>query len=34
VFGLYRPGEAAGFIMAVVGAIVLLALFRMLRSRG
>ena len=29
VFGLYRPGEAAGFIVAVVGAIVILALYRL-----
>ena len=29
VVGLYRPGEAAGFIMAVVGAIVILALYRL-----
>jgi uncharacterized membrane protein YeaQ/YmgE (transglycosylase-associated protein family) len=30
VFGLYREGEAAGFIMAVVGAIVVLALYRLI----
>lgn len=29
VIGLYREGEAAGFIMAVVGAVVLLALYRL-----
>ena len=28
-FGLYREGEAAGLIMAIVGAILLLALYRM-----
>ena len=36
VMGLYREGEAAGFIMAVVGAVVLLGLYRLLmpnRSR-
>jgi uncharacterized membrane protein YeaQ/YmgE (transglycosylase-associated protein family) len=33
-FGLYREGDLAGFVMAVVGAVVVLALFRMLRSRG
>jgi uncharacterized membrane protein YeaQ/YmgE (transglycosylase-associated protein family) len=36
VMGLYREGEAAGFIMAVVGAIVVLALYRLVlpnRSR-
>ena len=27
--GLYQPGEPAGFIMAVVGAIVVLALYRL-----
>ena len=26
--GLYQPGEAAGFVMSVVGAIVLLAIYR------
>ena len=31
--GMYRPGEPAGFIMAVVGAIILLALYRLLRGR-
>jgi uncharacterized membrane protein YeaQ/YmgE (transglycosylase-associated protein family) len=30
VLGLYRPGDAAGFIMAVVGAIAILALWRVL----
>jgi uncharacterized membrane protein YeaQ/YmgE (transglycosylase-associated protein family) len=29
VLGLYREGEAAGFIMAVVGAVVLLGLYRL-----
>ncbi|PYM16921.1 MAG: GlsB/YeaQ/YmgE family stress response membrane protein [Candidatus Rokuibacteriota bacterium] len=36
VMGLYREGEAAGFLMAVVGAIVILALYRLVlpgRSR-
>jgi len=32
VLGLYRPGEVAGFIMAVVGAIVILALYRVVTS--
>lgn len=31
--GWYRPGESAGFIMSVVGAIILLALYRMIRGR-
>ena len=30
VMGLYREGEPAGFIMAVVGAVVLLTLYRFL----
>ena len=30
VFGLYRPGEATGFIMAVVGAIAILAVYRVI----
>jgi uncharacterized membrane protein YeaQ/YmgE (transglycosylase-associated protein family) len=30
VMGLYREGEAAGFIMAVVGAVVILALYRLI----
>lgn len=29
VMGFYREGEAAGFIMAVVGAVILLALYRL-----
>ena len=29
VMGLYREGEAAGFIMAVVGAILVLGLYRL-----
>jgi uncharacterized membrane protein YeaQ/YmgE (transglycosylase-associated protein family) len=29
VMGLYREGEAAGFIMAVVGAVVILGLYRL-----
>lgn len=36
VLGFYRQGEVAGFIMAVVGAIVVLALYRLVapgRSR-
>lgn len=28
VLGFYREGEAAGFIMAVVGAIIVLAIYR------
>lgn len=29
VLGLYREGEAAGFIMAVVGAVIVLAVYRL-----
>jgi uncharacterized membrane protein YeaQ/YmgE (transglycosylase-associated protein family) len=31
VMGLYREGEPVGFLMAVVGAVILLALYRLLR---
>ena len=31
--GLYGPGESAGWIMSIVGAIVLLVLYRMLARR-
>jgi len=31
--GWYGPGEAAGFIVSVIGAIVLLALYRMLFAK-
>jgi uncharacterized membrane protein YeaQ/YmgE (transglycosylase-associated protein family) len=30
--GWYRQGQSAGFIMSVVGAIVLLAVYRMIRG--
>jgi uncharacterized membrane protein YeaQ/YmgE (transglycosylase-associated protein family) len=30
--GWYQPGQAAGFIMSVVGAIVLLILYRVIRG--
>jgi uncharacterized membrane protein YeaQ/YmgE (transglycosylase-associated protein family) len=30
--GWYREGQAAGFIMSVIGAIVLLAIYRMFRK--
>ena len=33
VLGLYREGEAAGFLMATIGAVVLLALYRMMVGR-
>jgi uncharacterized membrane protein YeaQ/YmgE (transglycosylase-associated protein family) len=31
--GLYGPGEAAGFIMALIGALILLGLYRLLVAR-
>jgi uncharacterized membrane protein YeaQ/YmgE (transglycosylase-associated protein family) len=31
--GLYGPGEGAGFLMALLGAVVLLALYRLLFRR-
>ena len=31
---LYRPGEPAGFIMAVVGAVVVLIIYRMVARRA
>jgi uncharacterized membrane protein YeaQ/YmgE (transglycosylase-associated protein family) len=33
VFGLYAPGQPVGFFMAVLGAIVLLVLYRLVASR-
>jgi uncharacterized membrane protein YeaQ/YmgE (transglycosylase-associated protein family) len=32
--GWYQPGEAAGLIAAVVGAIIILFLYRAMRGRG
>jgi uncharacterized membrane protein YeaQ/YmgE (transglycosylase-associated protein family) len=32
--GLYAPGEPAGFFMSVVGAILLLAVYRMIARRS
>jgi uncharacterized membrane protein YeaQ/YmgE (transglycosylase-associated protein family) len=34
MLGLYREGEGAGFIMAVVGAIIILALYRLVAARS
>ena len=31
--GLYQPGEAAGWIMSVIGAIIVLAIYRMVTGR-
>jgi uncharacterized membrane protein YeaQ/YmgE (transglycosylase-associated protein family) len=32
--GLYAPGEPAGFVMSIVGAILLLAVYRMIARRS
>ena len=32
--GLYREGQAAGFIMSLIGAIILLAIYRMITGRS
>jgi uncharacterized membrane protein YeaQ/YmgE (transglycosylase-associated protein family) len=32
--GLYQSGEAAGFIMSLIGAIILLALYRLIFKRS
>jgi uncharacterized membrane protein YeaQ/YmgE (transglycosylase-associated protein family) len=32
-FGLYRPHEPAGFIMAVIGAVLVLAIYRLVAGR-
>ena len=34
VLGIYRPGDAAGFVMALVGAIIVLAVYRMVARRS
>jgi len=32
--GFWHPGDAPGFVLSVVGAIMLLALYRVLRSKS
>jgi uncharacterized membrane protein YeaQ/YmgE (transglycosylase-associated protein family) len=32
--GLYKEGQSAGFIMSVLGAILLLAIYRLIRGRS
>jgi uncharacterized membrane protein YeaQ/YmgE (transglycosylase-associated protein family) len=32
--GLYQPGQSAGFLMSLVGAIVLLLLYRVVRGKA
>jgi uncharacterized membrane protein YeaQ/YmgE (transglycosylase-associated protein family) len=34
VLGLYREGDPVGFVMAVIGSIILLVLYRMFASRS
>jgi uncharacterized membrane protein YeaQ/YmgE (transglycosylase-associated protein family) len=34
VMGFYGPNQVAGYIMSIVGAIILLALYRMMTKRG
>jgi uncharacterized membrane protein YeaQ/YmgE (transglycosylase-associated protein family) len=33
VLGLYGPGEGAGYIMSIIGAVILLFIYRMFRRR-
>ena len=33
VVGLYQPGQSAGFIMSVLGAVVLLAIYRLIKGK-
>jgi len=32
--GWYRPGESAGFIMSVIGALILLGIYRLIKGRS
>ncbi len=34
VMGFYGPGQVAGYLMSIVGAIILLALYRMMTRRA
>jgi uncharacterized membrane protein YeaQ/YmgE (transglycosylase-associated protein family) len=34
VFGLYREGDPVGFVMAIIGSIMLLVLYRMFATRA
>jgi uncharacterized membrane protein YeaQ/YmgE (transglycosylase-associated protein family) len=34
VFGWYAPGESAGFIMSIIGALILLAIYRLLKGKS
>jgi uncharacterized membrane protein YeaQ/YmgE (transglycosylase-associated protein family) len=32
--GWYAPGESAGFIMSIIGALILLGIYRLLKGRS
>ncbi|MGV3523877.1 MAG: GlsB/YeaQ/YmgE family stress response membrane protein [Candidatus Sericytochromatia bacterium] len=34
LLGIYQPGQAAGFLAAIVGAVILLAVYRMVQGRS
>jgi uncharacterized membrane protein YeaQ/YmgE (transglycosylase-associated protein family) len=34
LIGWYRPGESAGFIAAVIGALILLVIYRLIRKKA
>ncbi len=34
LIGWYKPGESAGFIMSVVGAVLILAIYRLFKGRA
>ncbi|MBP1624712.1 MAG: Transglycosylase-associated protein [Acidobacteria bacterium] len=34
LIGLYQPGESAGFIAAIVGAIILLVIYRLVKKKA
>jgi uncharacterized membrane protein YeaQ/YmgE (transglycosylase-associated protein family) len=34
ILGIYQEGESAGFIASIIGAIILLAIYRMFRKKS
>jgi uncharacterized membrane protein YeaQ/YmgE (transglycosylase-associated protein family) len=34
VVGLYHPGDSAGFLMSVIGAVVLLGIYRLIKGKS
>jgi uncharacterized membrane protein YeaQ/YmgE (transglycosylase-associated protein family) len=34
VVGLYHPGDSAGFLMSVIGAVVLLGIYRLIKGKA